>query len=67
MYIIPSHLLRVFREVSANNQSKDGRHVETLAFLFGHKSDQNYIGTHLIFPEQESTCSQVDDKGMRSF
>ena len=60
-------MLRVFREVSARNRSKDGRHVETLAFLFGHKSDQSYIATHLIFPEQESTCSRVDDKGMFSF
>ena len=67
MYVIPSDLLRLFREVSARNRSQDGRHLETLAYLFGHKSDQNLIGTHLIFPEQESTCSRVDDKGMFSF
>ena len=64
MYIIPSHLLKIFREVSARHRSPDSRHVETLAFLFGHKSDKNYIATHLIFPEQEGTCSRVDDKGM---
>ena len=67
MNIIPLHLLELFREVSAKNRSQDGRHVETLAYLFGYKDDQNHIATHLIFPEQESTCSRVDDKGMFSF
>ena len=67
MNIIPLHLLELFREVSAKNRSQDGRHVETLAYLFGYKDDQNHIATHLIFPEQESTCSRVDDKGMFFF
>ena len=67
MNVIPLHLLELFQEVSAKNRSQDGRHVETLAYLFGYKADQNHIATHLIFPEQESTCSRVDDKGMFSF
>lgn len=62
MYIIPEELIREFCQVSANNL-QGGKHVETLGFLFGHKSHDNLIGTDLIFPEQEATCSQVDDKG----
>ncbi len=63
MYFIPEDLLRKFQAVCSNNCSADGRHVETLAYLFGYESDGNLIGTHLVFPEQEGTCSKVDDKG----
>ena len=64
MYIIPSDLLRQFGQVSSINHSKhDGRTIETLGFLLGYKTDDNFIGTDLIFPEQEATCSHVDDKG----
>ena len=61
-YIIPQDLFRKFQAVSSNNFN-NGRHIETLAYLFGQKSDDNLIGTHLIFPEQEGTCGRVDDKG----
>ena len=63
MYFIPEDLLRKFQAVSARNCTADGRHLETLAYLLGYESDGNYIGTHPIFPEQEGTCSKVDDKG----
>ena len=64
MYIIPSDLLRTFRNVSANNYSNgNGKHVETLGFLLGYKSEENLIATDLIFPKQDATCSRVDDKG----
>ena len=63
MYKIPKEVLRNFHHVSARNRSENGKHIETLAFLFGYKSESNFIGTHLIFPEQEGTCSRVDDKG----
>ena len=64
MYIIPADLLRKFRYIAANNLSSiNGKHVETLGFLFGYKSGENLIATDLIFPQQEATCSRVDDKG----
>ena len=63
MYKIPKEVLRNFHHVSARNRSENGKHIETLAFLFGYKSESNFIGTHLIFPEQEGTYSRVDDKG----
>ena len=63
MYIIPEEVIREFRQVSSNNRSDNGGHIETLAFLIGYKQDDNFIGTNLIFPEQEATCSRVDDKG----
>ena len=62
MYIIPEELIQTFQQVSASN-FHNGKHVETLGFLFGYKSNENLVGTDLIFPEQEATCSRVDDKG----
>ena len=68
MYIIPADLLRIFRDVSANNYSStNGKHVETLGFLLGYKSEDNLIATDLIFPQQDATCSRVDDKGKQFF
>ena len=67
MYIIPSDLLRKFRLVSAKNNSGDGKHIETLGFLLGYKSYDNYVATDLIFPEQQATNSRVDDKGKLKF
>ena len=63
MYFIPEDLLRKFLSVASNNFSADRRHVETLAYLIGYESEGNHIGTHLVFPQQEGTCSRVDDKG----
>ena len=67
MYIIPADLLRKFRDVSGSNYSKQAKHVETLAFLLGYKSEENLIATDLIFPQQDATCSRVDDKGKLIF
>ena len=64
MYIIPSDLVRKFHGVSSNNYSQNGKHIETLGFLLGYKSNDNYVATDLIFPEQQATCSRVDDKGI---
>ena len=63
MYLIPGDLLRKFESIASGNYSANGRHIETLAYLFGYENDGNLFGTHLIFPEQEGTCSKVDDKG----
>ena len=68
MYIIPADLLREFRDISANNYSStNGKHVETLGFLLGYKAEENLIATDLIFPQQDATCSRVDDKGKLIF
>ena len=67
MYFIPEDLLTKFHAISSKNLSTNGRHIETLAYLFGYESEGNLIGTHLIFPEQDGTCSRVDDKGKKSF
>ena len=63
MYLVPGDLLRKFQDVAANNVSSDGRHIKTFAYLFGHESNCNFIGTHIVFPEQDGTCSRVDDMG----
>ena len=68
MYIIPEGLLQEFRKLSSDNRSDNGRHKETLAYLLGYKLDKdNLVGTDLIFPEQEGTCSRVDDKGTMQY
>ena len=63
MYFIPEELIRKFQLVASQNRSANGSHIETLAYLFGHKIDANFIDTHLVFPQQNGTCSRVDDKG----
>ena len=63
MYLIPLEVIKQFGSVSAKNKSNGGKHIETLAYLVGYKSNDNFIGTHLVFPEQEGTGNRVDDKG----
>jgi hypothetical protein len=63
MYLIPLEVIEQFGSVSAKNKSNDGKHIETLAYLVGHKSNDDFIGTHLVFPEQEGKSDSVDDKG----
>ena len=63
MHFIPEDVLREFHKVSSDNCSDTGRHKESLAYVIGYKLDDNLVGTDLIFPEQEATCSRVDDKG----
>ena len=63
MYLIPLEVIEQFGSVSAKNKSNDGKHIETLAYLVGHKSNDDFIGTHLVFPEQEGTSDSVEDKG----
>ena len=63
MYLIPLEVIKQFGSVSAKNKSDTGRHIETLAYLIGYKSNDDFIGTHLVFPEQEGKSDSVDDKG----
>ena len=62
MYLIPLEVIEQFGSVSARNKF-NGEHIETLAYLVGYKSNDNFIGTHLVFPEQEGKIDSVDDKG----
>ena len=66
MYLIPLEVIEQFGSVSAKNKS-NGEHIETLAYLVGHKSNGDFIGTHLVFPEQEGRCDSVDDKGKSKY
>ena len=63
MYRIPLEVIEKFVSVSAKNKSDCGEHIETLAYLVGYKSNADFIGTHLVFPEQEGRVDRVDDKG----
>ena len=67
MYLIPSETIKQFELVASENYSSDGQHVETLAYLVGYKSNDNFIASHLIFPEQQGSCSSVDDKGKYNY
>ena len=62
--MIPEELFREFHKVSSRNKSLlDGQHVETLAYLVGYQSNDDFIGTDLVFPTQSATSSHVDDRG----
>ena len=63
MYLIPLEVIKKFGSVSAKNKSDCGEHIETLAYLVGYKSNDDFIGTHQVFPEQEGRSDSVDDKG----
>ena len=63
MYLIPLEVIKKFGSVSAKNKSDRGEHIETLAYLVGYKLNDDFIGTHLVFPEQEGTGDRVDDNG----
>ena len=63
MYLIPFQVIKQFELVASENYSSDGEHVETLAYLVGYRSNENLIGSHLIFPEQEGSSNSVDDLG----
>ena len=62
---IPQELIKRYLEVASNNKSpEDGRHIETLAYLMGHRQENGTIvATELIFPAQKGSSIQVDDEG----
>ena len=64
MYIFPETLIKEFEAIATKNISQeDGKLIETLAFVAGFKENDNYIGTHLIFPHQTGSAGHVEDKG----
>ena len=63
-YIIPHEVITSFLEHSVNNVStRNGCHIETLAFLIGRKDEDIIAATHIIFPKQHGTSTYVDDMG----
>ena len=64
MYIFPENLIKEFEAIAGKSISQeDGKLIETLAFVAGFKENDNYIGTHLIFPQQTGSGGHVEDKG----
>ena len=73
-YKIPHAVLTTFVEHAANNfgakagrstnNGDGGNHIETMAFLIGHKDgDDAIIATEIIFPLQFGTSDHVEDLG----
>ena len=64
--IIPSDLVQKFTKVSSRNLcSRDGKHVETLAFGIGSEENNRLTVRHLIFPRQTSLPASVENKGKK--
>ena len=64
MYTIPSTIVTDFTKIAGKNFCKhDGKHVETLAFLVGHRDGDRIVSTHLVFPHQNGSPYQVEDLG----
>ena len=61
-YKIPSQLLAHFGEEALKNKVQDG-HLETLAIGLGHLENDVYHVEELIFPNQISTATSVEDTG----
>ena len=63
-YSIPSDVIEKFSQVACHNRcSRTGNHIETLAYLVGHRNDNTLIATDLVFPTQVGTTTKVDDEG----
>ena len=63
-YIIPSDIIRTFVSVASRNYSDlDGKHVETLSFLAGHKHNNTFTVTDIVIPRQIGGPLSVDDQG----
>ena len=62
--ILPKEILVEFIKKARENVNEDGKLVELLCYLFGHEKKQNRIVDDIIFPNQISTASYVDDIGI---
>ena len=61
---IPQELIQRFLEIASNNKAEDKGHIETLAYLMGHKQENGTIvATELIFPAQKGSSTLVEDEG----
>ena len=63
-YFLPQKAITAFLSHAVNNFSdSDLKHIETLAYLFGNKSEDEVTVTDIIFPEQKGSSGHVDDLG----
>ena len=60
---IPGRVRNVFLEVAKKNVNAIGQVVETLAFLYGHETDEALIADGILFPVQEGDFGRVTDLG----
>ena len=61
--IYPKDMIERFTDVAVSQAFKSGR-IECLAYLAGYKEGNTLIGTHLIFPRQTGTSTDVEDLGV---
>ena len=61
---IPKAVQESFLQVARYNKDKDGRMIETLAFLMGYETEEDLIATSIVFPSQSGDAGRVTDEGM---
>ena len=62
--ILPKEILAEFIEQARENVNEDGKLGGLLCYFLGHEKKQNQIVDGIIFPNQISTASNVDDIGI---
>ena len=60
---IPKQVQKTFLDVAKANTNSSGRHIETLAFLYGHETEDALIANGILFPVQQGDAGNVIDKG----
>ena len=60
---IPGRVQTEFLNVARNNKDANGHVVETLAFLFGHETDNALFADGILFPVQQGDFGRVTDLG----
>ena len=63
VYHIPEETISQFFHHAVQNLDKNGKIIETLAYLVGYEEHSILVGSELIFPDQSATSSYVDDNG----
>ena len=61
-HIYPRDMIQQFTDIAISDPYKNGR-IECLAYIAGFKDGNSLIGTHLVFPRQQGTASDVNDLG----
>ena len=65
-HIYPRDMIQQFTEVAISDRFQNGK-IECLAYIAGYKDGNSLVGTHLIFPRQQGTASDVNDLGKMIF
>ena len=61
-HIYPCDLIQQFTDVAISDRYQNGK-IECLAYVAGYKDGNSLIGTHLVFPKQQGSASDVNDLG----